>query len=65
MSRTDSRTTQRELHAALTRHDADRMAEADRKNWGTLRWFKVQGKQQNRQARYAGKVEINRQLEGR
>lgn len=55
MSHTDSRTTTRELRAAIARHHANRMAEADRKNWGKMSSNKFFDRLDRRRHRYSAK----------
>jgi hypothetical protein len=64
MSRTDSRTTTRELRAALEAKYADPNAERGRRNWGTFashkttRVFKLRDR---RRARHDGKKQTARE----
>jgi hypothetical protein len=64
MSKTDSRTTHRNISLAIKRHAEDRNAERDRKNWYGPKsvWMRAIIKNLNRKLRYSAVKDINSQL---
>lgn len=63
MSHTDSRTTIRELRAALARRKADPGAERDRKNWGSTAMDAIVKRRAVRKRRYSARRAIRDELD--